>query len=75
MVLADFVGTARDPDFAILATDIDTNVLEEARRGIYPLTALAPCRCAARRYVAMPAIRAAAKRDRARTAPKIGFAR
>jgi chemotaxis protein methyltransferase CheR len=53
MVLADGLDDARDPDFAILATDIDTQVLEEARRGVYPLAALAPVPQAMRaRYVA-----------------------
>ena len=42
MVLADFVLHNAGPDFDILATDIDTKVLQEARRGIYPLPSLAP---------------------------------
>lgn len=54
MVLADFVAQQGDQDFSILATDIDTRVLEEARRGIYPLAALAPVPLQMRnRYVAM----------------------
>lgn len=42
MVIADFMERSHALDFEILATDIDTNVLQEARRGIYPLSALAP---------------------------------
>lgn len=42
MVLADYAERHHGPDFEILATDIDTNVLAEARRGIYPLASLAP---------------------------------
>jgi len=53
-VLADFLGDRRDQDFSILATDIDTNVLEEARRGIYPIAAISPVPPQMRaRYVAM----------------------
>ncbi len=42
MVIADFAGRHGALDFEILATDIDTNVLAEARRGIYPLASLEP---------------------------------
>jgi chemotaxis protein methyltransferase CheR len=42
MVLADQAETRGGPDFEILATDIDTNVLAEARRGVYALSSLAP---------------------------------
>lgn len=52
MMLADFVAEQRDMDYFILATDIDTNVLAEARRGIYPHVALSPVPAAMRaRYV------------------------
>lgn len=42
MVLADFMESRRDQTFSILATDIDTNVLQQAWRGIYPEAALEP---------------------------------
>lgn len=52
MMLDDFVHEQRDMDYFILATDIDTSVLAEARRGIYPQVALAPVPAAMRaRYV------------------------
>jgi chemotaxis protein methyltransferase CheR len=77
MVLDDFLGDARDQDFSILATDIDTAVLEEARRGIYPLTALSPVPPQMRsRYIAMARD---PRRREARIIPqlrrKISFAR
>lgn len=52
MMLDDFVAEQRDMDYFILATDIDTHVLAEARRGIYPHVALSPVPAAMRaRYV------------------------
>lgn len=77
MMLADFVGTRKDMEYFILATDIDTNVLAEARRGIYPVTALAPVPSHLRaRYVATARD---PRRGEARIIPelrrKVGFAR
>jgi len=42
MVIDDFIASERALDFEILATDIDTNVLAEARRAVYSLESLAP---------------------------------
>ncbi len=42
MVLDDFARSRYGFDYEILATDIDTNVLAEARRGVYSLAALDP---------------------------------
>lgn len=42
MVLAEFAGHHAGFDFRILATDIDTDVLAQARAGIYPSAAFDP---------------------------------
>jgi len=42
MVIADFAERAGSLDFEILATDIDTNVLQQAQRGVYPLASFEP---------------------------------
>jgi chemotaxis protein methyltransferase CheR len=52
MVLDDFAQGSPGFDYEILATDIDTNVLAEAQRGVYPLVAFDPVPPALRaRYV------------------------
>lgn len=42
MVLADFAEQSRPLDYFILATDLSTDVLAAARKGIYPSNMLAP---------------------------------
>ncbi|WP_082457980.1 CheR family methyltransferase, partial [Sphingomonas sp. Leaf10] len=76
MVLDQFANGG-GPDYGILATDIDTAVLETARRGIYPAELVEPVPSALRqRYVATPVDRTS--RD-VRIVPSlrsaIGFAR
>ena len=77
MVLDAFASEHGGPEYGILATDIDTNVLEDARRGVYPAQSVAPVPQAyAARYVMHPRERA---RCEVRMAPElrsaIGFAR
>jgi chemotaxis protein methyltransferase CheR len=76
MMLDDFVGT-NGMTYGILATDLDTDVLETARRGIYPADLVEPVPAPLqRKYVMMP--RDAARND-VRMSPDlrsaIGFAR
>ncbi|WP_242116611.1 CheR family methyltransferase [Sphingomonas lacusdianchii] len=76
MILDQF-AQGGGPDYGILATDIDTTVLETARRGIYPAELVQPVPAALRqRYVATPVDRTS--RD-VRIVPSlrsaIGFAR
>ncbi|WP_226017277.1 protein-glutamate O-methyltransferase CheR [Novosphingobium sp. FKTRR1] len=54
MVLDDFRERRGDFDYRILATDIDTDVLEQARKGVYPAASLDPVpQGLRRRYVRM----------------------
>jgi chemotaxis protein methyltransferase CheR len=77
MVLDDHAETHGGPAYGILATDLDTDVLETARSGIYPRELVDPVPDALqRKYVMFP--RDAARRD-VRMVPAlrsaIGFAR
>ncbi len=55
MVLDDYAEAHGGPDFSILATDLDTEVLEAARCGIYPRELVAPVPPAlSRKYVMVP---------------------
>lgn len=76
MVLDDY-ASASSLSYGILATDLDTDVLDAARRGVYPAELVDPVpEHLQRRYVMIP--RDAARRD-VRMAPAlrsaIGFAR
>lgn len=52
MVIAEFARDRTPIDFEILATDVDTEVLHEAQRGVYPLASFDPVPPAMRaRYV------------------------
>lgn len=52
MLLDAFARDARGPNFGILATDLDTDVLDAARRGVFPAELIAPVPKALRdRYV------------------------
>lgn len=77
MVLDDFATTAGGPAYRILATDVDTEVLETARAGIYSAELVEPVPAALRRRYVMIA-RDPARRE-VRVAPglrgAIGFAR
>lgn len=77
MVLDHFAETQGGPDYRIVATDLDTEVLATAIRGIYPDEMLAPVpRELRRRYVLTP--RDEGRRDvriSAGLRQKIGFGR
>lgn len=78
MVLEEFAGSRREIDYRILATDLSTEVLDAAKRGIYPRDMVLPAvpKVMQQKYVM-------AARDRARTEmrivprlrAKVGFAR
>ncbi|PPJ46709.1 protein-glutamate O-methyltransferase CheR [Rhizobium sp. KAs_5_22] len=77
MVLDDFTGGNPQQDYAILATDLSTDVLQTARRGIYSADMVAPVPPELReRYVMTPLD---AHRREVRIHPalrsKVGFAR
>jgi chemotaxis protein methyltransferase CheR len=76
MVLDAFARERRGPDYGILATDLDTDVLATAKRGIYPAAQVEPVPAALRqRYVLRPRDR---DRDEVRIVPElrsaVGFA-
>jgi chemotaxis protein methyltransferase CheR len=77
MVLSEFVEDRPDTDYTILATDLSTDVLQIARRGIYPDDMMAPVPAELRRKYVMTA--AAPGRRDVRVTPrlraKIGFGR
>lgn len=76
MVMDDFAQANGGPDYAILATDLDTNVLATAQKGIYPREMMEPVPALLRqRYVGMGQ---GARANEARIHPtlraKVGFA-
>ncbi|MBA1344653.1 MULTISPECIES: CheR family methyltransferase [unclassified Rhizobium] len=77
MVLAEFAEGRNDVSYSVLATDLSTDVLQTARRGIYPEDLIAPVpRDLQRKYVLtakQPGRREVRITPRLRS--KIGFAR
>ncbi|WP_137154620.1 protein-glutamate O-methyltransferase CheR [Rhizobium sp. FKL33] len=77
MVLDDFFGDRHDIAWNILATDLSTEVLQTARRGIYPQEMIDPVPAEMRRRYVMTAV--ARERRDVRITPKlrskVGFAR
>ena len=55
MLLDAFAQDRQGPDYGILATDLDSEVLRTARRGIYPAAMLDPVPAALRARYAMRA--------------------
>lgn len=76
MLLDAFAHDKGGPDFGILATDLDSEVLRTARRGIYPISMLDPVPTSLRNRYAMKA--SDPKRSEMRIVPAlrsaIGFA-
>ena len=78
MVLQEFAGSVRELDYRILATDLSTDVLEIAKRGIYPRDMIlsAVPQTLQQKYVMVPRDRARADlRISPRLRAKVGFAR
>ena len=77
MVIDAFAQQRGAPDYTILATDLDTEVLAVAQRGIFPSALVDPVPAVLRQRYVLGA--RAAKRDDVRMAPalraRIGFAR
>lgn len=77
MVMDAFAAQSGGPEYEILVTDLDTEVLAVAQRGIFPAASVDPVPPVLRQRYVMTA--KAAKRDDVRMAPalraRIGFAR
>jgi len=77
MILQEFANANREVDYRILATDLSTDVLEAAKRGVYPRDMIAPVPKSIQQKYVMVA------RERGRTdvrisprlRAKVGFAR
>jgi chemotaxis protein methyltransferase CheR len=78
MVLEEFIGNKRDVDYSILATDLSTDVLQAAKRGVYPRDMILPAvsRSLQQKYVMVPRERGRTDlRISPRLRAKVGFAR
>jgi chemotaxis protein methyltransferase CheR len=77
MVLQEFVNANREVDYRILATDLSTDVLQAAQRGIYPRDMVAPVpKSIQQKYVMVARERSRTDvRISARLRAKVGFAR
>ena len=77
MVMEEFLRTRNSLDYSILATDLSTEVLRIARRGVYPKSMIAPVEAPLRKRYVMEA--RDPERDEVRIHPKlrakVGFAR
>jgi chemotaxis protein methyltransferase CheR len=77
MVMQEFVESNREIDYSILATDLSTEVLQAAKRGVYPRDMVMPVPSGLQqKYVMMPRDKT---RGEVRISPKlrskVGFAR
>ncbi len=70
MVLADFLGTGRHFNYAILGTDVSMNMLTQARRAVYPIDMIAPVPPGKKAAYVMQA-RQTAMRSKTRIAPSL----
>jgi chemotaxis protein methyltransferase CheR len=77
MVLQEFVSANREVDYRILATDLSTDVLQAAQRGVYPRDMVAPVpKSIQQKYVMVARERGRTDvRISARLRSKVGFAR
>jgi chemotaxis protein methyltransferase CheR len=78
MVLQEFVNANREIDYSILATDLSTDVLQAAKRGVYPRDMVLPVvpKTMQQKYVMVPRERGRTDvRIHPRLRSKVGFAR
>ena len=78
MVLQEFVSANRELDYSILATDLSTDVLQAAKRGVYPRDMVVPVvpKAMQQKYVMVPRERGRTDvRIHPRLRTKVGFAR
>ena len=78
MVLQEFVSANRELDYSILATDLSTDVLQAAKRGVYPRDMVVPVvpKAMQQKYVMVPRERGRTDvRIHPRLRAKVGFAR
>jgi chemotaxis protein methyltransferase CheR len=77
MELNEFVGPRGDMNYSILATDLSTEVLEAARRGVFPDEMLEPVPVSLRRKYVLTSRDARARQSRITPALRssVGFAR